>query len=169
MRLISLSRFWPHVLSTVKISDSIARYRGHFFKCAALALVVTALLKVVTVFQGAKVLLAGDPLFTFCSNRQVLVLAAVLEVAVVWLLMRPSTDRAKLVGILWLCLVFATYRLGLVWIGFRGYCRCMGSMSEWLHISPEITDAISKGILCVMMIGAVVLLIWEVRFQNRRR
>ena len=92
-----------------------------------------------------------------------LLVAVVLELAVISVLVRPFRDSAKLVAIVWLCSVFWTYRLGLAWIDFRGYCQCLGSMSDWLHISPTIADGMSKAILVVLTTGAIALLVWELR------
>ena len=147
----------------------LARLKYLFLRFAILSIGGTALAKAITRLVGNKLLLLGDPLFPFLSNWQMLVLAVGFEVSVVCVLIRPLRDTDKLRSILWLCSVFFAYRLGLVWIGFHGYCRCLGSMSDWLHISPAVTDGISKGILFVLMVGAALLLVAEVRRPTREK
>jgi len=55
---------------------------------------------------------------------------------------------------------FLVYRIGLVLVGYYRPCSCMGSLTEELHISPEIADMAMKIILAYLLIGSYGSLIW---------
>ena len=90
-----------------------------------------------------------------------------LAVALVCLLGRRARLQAGLVA--WLATNFVVYRLGLLWIGYHGPCRCLCSLTGALHISPETADSIMKVVLVYLLIGSYATLLWQwKRGQNAR-
>ena len=90
--------------------------RSFFLKAAALALGLTDMVKLTTLFQTTGVLYVGDPLFEFLSNRHVLLLASALEAGVILVLLSARRNAEKLLTVLWLCMVLWGYRWSLFWI-----------------------------------------------------
>lgn len=126
------------------------------------ALVVTALLKLSAVVSAVTELDKPDPVFSFLSMRQSLLLAAVLEVAVVWWVSRWRNDPRSFGLILWLGGVFLLYR-GAAWLtGWKGPCNCLGGRYGMAYLLPVYwEDWFSKGLLCWMIFGAGSLQAWR--------
>lgn len=100
-----------------------------------------------------------DPIFPFLTARQMMLLAAVFECVVVTVLaLRWSTEK-KCLLILWMCLTFACYRLGLWIIGFQGICSCFGQFFQYLGLSNHQASRVSQFSLAYMAIGAGICLI----------
>ena len=140
----------------------VGRFQRRFVSGVALLLGLTGGLKLVGVLQEARVLAAADPLFPFLTLRQVLFLAAGLELGVAGVLLRHRTARWAPGVILWLVLVFGGYRLGRWAVGWEGPCGCLGHLFEhW----PEFERWADQGMLAalaVMGLGSCLLIAKEV-------
>ena len=104
---------------------------------------------------------ALDPLFTPVTGRQMLVIAAVAELITIGAVLRLGTTAKKASAILWLSLVFGTYRLGLKMVGFHGYCSCMGYWAKWANLSKAQVNTIALSILGFMFVGSALILVSE--------
>jgi hypothetical protein len=69
-------------------------------------------------------------------------------------------------AIAWVSTVLLVYRFSLWWIGWKKPCKCLGNLTDALHISPQLADDVMKGLLAFMFIGSVSLLVMHYR-QNR--
>jgi hypothetical protein len=92
-----------------------------------------------------------------------LIVAVILEIAAVAFILAKDFITAKLMVIAWLSSLFVLYRVGLSVVGFRGYCQCLGSLTDWAHISPAGAQLLSEGILSYMFFGSLALLAWLTR------
>jgi len=135
--------------------------RKAFFVAAGTILAITALAKFITIYHGSKSLVLPDPVFSFLSNRHLLMIGASIELGGVMALLAAMRNSDKLLLLLWFCLLFWSYRLGLRLVDFRGYCPCLGTASDWLPIPPKTLDLVIKSCLCFLTAGALGLLIWE--------
>lgn len=124
-----------------------------FLKFAGLVLLATALAKIVMVLGGSRVLAEPDPLLTWFTNRQMLFLAALLELMVVWTICKFDLVPA-LASTAWIASVFLAYRFLLWSSGFKGFCRCLGSITEALGVGPEAADRLAAFILGFLLIGS---------------
>jgi hypothetical protein len=129
-----------------------------FLGAVVALLSLTTSAKFLSVFHGAKVLGMPDPVFTFLNMRQTILAAGVLECVTILLLCLPMRANTKLWFVLWACAIFWLYRVGLSYIGFNGYCPCLGTAIGWLHLSPHAIDGAMKTVLWFMTGGASSLL-----------
>ncbi len=107
------------------------RFQRMFVSGVALLLGLTGGVKLLGVLQEARVLGAADPLFPFLTMRQVLFLAAGLELGVAYTLWRHRSAVWSPWLVLWLAGLFTGYRFSLWFIGFRGHCSCLGHLFDW--------------------------------------
>jgi hypothetical protein len=130
-----------------------------FFSLTRSILIVTAVGKLAGAVKwhpGAEVV---DPLLPFFTAKQLLLGAAVIELVLVVYLFCRHSDLEKARGVLWLSLLFGTYRLELWSIGFRGYCHCLGYWGSLLGLSEATADVLAKGLLLCMFSGACAILL----------
>jgi hypothetical protein len=131
-----------------------------YLKGAAFCLIVTALGKVAMVFGNALVLGKPSPLFGFVSNRQMLLLAFGLEIAVAAVVLSRGVPRRWAVAsVAWLATVFLAYRAIISISEFPEYCDCLGSLGDALYLSPKAANWIASGILIYLLVGSYGLLI----------
>jgi hypothetical protein len=121
-------------------------------------LVVTGGLKLVSGLQESRVLGAADPVLPWLTMRQVLFLAAVLELGVATVLLRHRSARWAPELILWLVTLFGAYRLSLWAMGFQGHCSCLGHLLDWLPWLKPWSNRLMQSSLLGMAAGSLWLL-----------
>jgi hypothetical protein len=140
---------------TVDRTDLMRVVRRWFVRIALGILVITAILKLVSVASEARVLGASDPLLDFLTTRQVLLLAAVFELAVVAAIFVNRNMLTRCGLLLWISAVFVAYRVGLAAVGFEGYCPCLGALNYGLPMSPAGADRLALGLLFFLVGGSL--------------
>jgi hypothetical protein len=139
-----------------------ARIASTFIVSVAALLMLTGLLKLVTVVQRSAYLDLADPLFEFTgvlSVRSTLLLAGMMEVVVAVFLLGQRQPFVRLAAIAWMSTLFVLYRVGLWAIGFHGPCRCLGGAADWLGIGPEYVNTLSLVTLAYFTAGSYVQLL----------
>ena len=123
-------------------------------------LILTAAAKLVMALGGAQALDLASPVFGFLSNRELICLAAGLELAVAVTMLRGRSEPRLGVGtVAGLATVFLGYRF-LLWAkGFHGYCQCLGNISGGIGLAPARADAIAWGILLYFLGGSYGILL----------
>ncbi len=124
---------------------------------AGLVLILTAAAKVIGASQGERVLSERDPLLGYWDLREVLLMAALLEICVAVTLLAGRSGRRKGFCLLWIVGLFVAYRAGLRAIGFRGYCHCLGEWTTWLGLQQAGADALAVGILICLATAGIAL------------
>src|SRR5437867_2553956 len=94
-----------------------ARKRG--FRGISIFLCLTSALKIVSSLGEAKLLAVADPVVAFLTTRQILFLAAAVELLVAGCLWFDRFDRYRPWLTIWLSSLFVTYRAGLAAIGYQ--------------------------------------------------
>ena len=130
-----------------------------FLFSAAILLLGTGFLKLIGVTQDAPFLRNPDPLVTFMSIRQLALLAAVIEITVASIIFSYQSNRLKLALILWLAVLFTTYRVGLATTGFNGICPCLGGTLQWLIRDKSVVDWTLKAIIAYLALMSSLFLI----------
>jgi hypothetical protein len=129
-----------------------------FLLSVGLILAVTALGKLAGVFTDVPALSEPEPLLTFVTNRQIILLAAILELAILACLFSKRLHLTiKLLSVAWISTVFLAYRLSLWSIGYHGTCGCLGHITEALGISADRVDLSMKLLLFYLVIGSYFL------------
>jgi hypothetical protein len=137
-----------------------------FISFSGILLLVTAAAKLISGVGTAKLLRRLDPVF-FVSFREILYVAAVMEITVAafCLFGRNRILRAGLIAMLATNLLF--YRFGLYWQGYSDICPCLGNITDALRIPPQTADTVMKIILAYLLIGSYASLFWLWR-QGKR-
>jgi len=138
-----------------------------FVLTSSCILVVTAVLKIISLFIGGRQLAVHDPLLVPLSNFQVLLLVATIETVTVITLYRLRDIGTRLSLVLWISLVFLCYRIGLAIIGYKGGCFCAGTAESWLlFVQKSHLDTVLKAALGYMLVGSCVCLV-VLRWRRR--
>jgi hypothetical protein len=140
-----------------------------FFASALLILALTALSKGIGASGDVRILSHPDPLLSLLTNRQTMLLAVVLEVAIVGLVLREREIVRKAAFIAWISTVFLAYRIGLWSTGNTASCGCLGNVTDTLGIAPTTADLVSGAMLAYMLIGSYAILIWKAVAHLRAR
>jgi hypothetical protein len=143
----------------------------YFTASAVLILAITAVLKVLAASGKARILAQPDPLLVFFSTRQTMISAALLELAVVGLILWERDRLRQVALVAWIGTVFLVYRAGLWWVGHEGACPCLGNVTRSIGLSPTMEDLGVKVLLGYLVLGSYCVVIWELvgRWKHARR
>jgi len=117
--------------------------------CAAI-LLVAAGAKLWSSLGKQQLLWAIDPVLGI-EYRQLLRVAAGIEVVVAWLCWSRYQLRSSHIVLSWLCCSFVFYRVGLAWTDWKSPCGCFGGITDAIGITPENADYISWAILAYLV------------------
>ncbi len=133
------------------------RWLQMFQGSAAVVLGLTAVCKLVSVGGEARILGVADPIFYFLTTRQLLLITATIEMIVALYLLKGAHSITKSSLILWLATAFIAYRVGLWLMHYKG-CACLGTVSQWLPVSPATVDLLMKVVLAYLTLGSAICL-----------
>jgi hypothetical protein len=138
-----------------------------FILSASVLLLATGISKLISITGSAQVLDRSDPIFTFLTARQMLLIAAIPEIGIAALaFFRIGVTQSVLMWIGWLASLFGLYRFGLWLVGSKQPCKCLGGALEWLGLSDHVLRHITLGAFLYLLLGAYVLLLINV-FKSR--
>lgn len=123
-----------------------------FLASAAGVLVITAGVKLVGSARSVPYLGLDDPLVPFITNRTVMVLSAIMELAVASLMIVRRAEPLRLPSIAWLATLFFSYRIGLWLINYNGPCPCLGGPVDWLGIRRTTAEWILNAIIGYLLV-----------------
>ncbi len=134
-----------------------------FIYSAAFVLLGSGLIKLISGLEEVPIMARMDPVISFLTNRQLLVIAATLELTIAVVLFWSRHDESKKVALVF-CLswAFLTYRLGLWWMGYRGECPCLGNITGWLRMDPSFANLVGGVVLSYLLIGSGLSLAFRV-------
>jgi len=145
-----------------RVRHAVIKY---FQWTAGALLLVTGIAKVVSSFGSGQVLNDVDPLIGFRFGSLMFAVGVVeLTVAGLCLWGRHPTLGALVVA--WLATGFIAYRFGLYLIGWHRPCDCLGTMTDAIHVSPQLADHIMKVVLAYLFVGSCSVLLWKGRPQE---
>ena len=129
-----------------------------FCLSAGLILLVTGLAKVLSTLGVNRMLDVADPVFGL-NFRHLFMAVGLLEFAAAFLiLLTDLRPRLKLLLIAWLSTNFVLYRAGLWLMDWHRPCNCLGTLTDFLHLSPTTADWMVKAALAYMVFGGYGLL-----------
>lgn len=136
-----------------------------FVRSAGAVLAITGVAKVWSGSGDSKFLAVTDPIVGIKFGELILAVGvAEIVIAMVCFLSKRQTLALGLVA--WLATNFTAYRLGLWWMDWHRPCSCLGSLTDALHISPQVADNIMKVVLAYLLIGSYGLLLWQWRYRG---
>jgi hypothetical protein len=141
-------------------ADSIARLQlvqRIFIGIVCAVLILTAMLKLLSLRSDARVMDAADPILGI-KNRYLMWFAALFELYIAGILLIGRRPQAKLKLISATGFTFSAYRVGLAVVGFKGYCACLGEFADNI---PVKASTLSLGLwlfVMFMLLGGLSLL-----------
>jgi hypothetical protein len=137
-----------------------------FIHSSGVLLLITAIAKIISATGGARVMLIPDPIIGI-SYRYLLIMVGLAELMVAIILLFGQRVNLKIILLAWLSTNILVYRIGLIWVGFKKPCGCLGTLTDALHISPTVADSIMKIVLAYLLIGsyAALFMLW---WQRKR-
>lgn len=82
--------------------------------------------------------------------------AALMELSIVGVLLGASDNKLKSGLIVWLCLLFAWYRIvGALIATTMTPCPCLGAAGTVLRLSATQSDAMALGIIGYLLLGSI--------------
>jgi hypothetical protein len=145
----------------MKSTGTISSASYFFTLSACFVLMASGLLKLLTVVHKHVILDASAPVFSDFSWRELLVVTGILELVTASLVFLNSKRRTSLLLILWICLIFFTFRTGARLSGYVGPCHCLGFLGQWLGFSQKTLDMASLGALLYLSVGSCLFLTVE--------
>lgn len=130
-----------------------------FISSSGAILFVTGLAKVISVWGSASILNAIDPIVGF-RFRHLLLFVGVIEIVISLFCFRFRNQTWPFFVIGWLATSFLVYRIGLWVIGWQKPCKCLGNLTDALHISPRLAEMGMRSILAYLLIGSYATLFW---------
>ncbi len=139
-----------------------------FALSAGVLLLVTGVAKIVSALGNSAVLARPDPILGIHFNH-LLMSVGVVEFAVAILCLGRTTQKLALGLIAALSINFLSYRVGL-WISdWPGYCPCLGTLTQALHLSARHADLLTLLMLVYLMLGSFWFLACTWRGHERQR
>jgi len=147
--------------------NTIAQIESYFVRSVSVILAFTCVAKTASSFGHATVLRIPNEALPL-TNAQAMQAAAALECVVLVILAFVGRVETRLAAILWLCSVFAVYRVGAaIMTGSQSTCPCLGSLTEKLHIAHATANAIMAALLSYMFAGALMFLVLRLLSAKR--
>lgn len=131
-------------------------------------LLVAGTAKLVTTLGHAQILRFNDPVFSQ-PIRQVLAMAALIELVCVIFIFWQRHPVPRLLAIAWLGSGFLLYRFFLHVLKAPKPCSCLGNLGDWLHIAPSNIALLLLVLNCYMFLGALILLVAIARADREQR
>ena len=133
-----------------------------FVLSAIVILTLTAAAKLFSTTGTAGILNEPDPLLPM-TYRQMLLCAAILELAAAGYLAVNRNRLVNYLSIIWLSITFILYRVGLWLVGVDDYCLCLGTVTARLRIEPAAVDHVLKAVILYFLVGGFCLFAQEWR------
>jgi hypothetical protein len=141
-----------------RISKPHGWWHSGFVKVAGFALAITGVAKVASAVGSAHMLAMYDPVIGI-RFRALLYVAGFLELAVATICLATRMHILSLCLVAWLAMGILLYRIALWASGWKGPCKCLGNLTDAIHISPNIADSSMKVILACLLSGSMILLL----------
>ena len=127
----------------------------------ATVLFLSSASKIVALVQRLPLLFLVDPVFPFMSAKMLLLSIAIVELAVVNVILWHGDNALKLALILSLSCCFLIYRTATYvdtghFLVIR--CPCFGYVGDWLHISPIVMGTFSSMMTLFLLVSSAALL-----------
>lgn len=134
--------------------------RRWFVFTAGAVLALTGIAKVWSGLGNSKFLGVVDPIIGI-KFGQLMLMVGLAEMAIALVCFFNKRQTLALGLVAWLSTSFVIYRLGLLWMGWKKPCSCLGNLTDALHIPPQVADNIMKVVLAYLLIGSYGLLFWQ--------
>lgn len=130
---------------------------------------LTAYAKIHSIYLNPKVLSLADPIFSFLTSRQLLLIAVVIELLALGIVYSASARKTKLEAVSWLAALFTVYRSGLWAMGVAEPCKCLGDALSWSEMSGDALKFLSLAFFFYLCVAPLFLLAFRIHARYRAR
>lgn len=139
------------------------RAKNLFFLFSGIVLLATSLMKFVYLGGDHRILQVADPVISFLTYSNLLLITAAFELTIACLLISEKRDALGLLAIAWFSTVLFLYRALHHLSGAKTPCSCLGNISDYTGLTPKQAEACALVALILMLVGSYMLLIFETR------
>lgn len=100
-----------------------------------------------------------NPIFGFLTNWTVFAIAACAEIAVGWHALRGNGLR-RASFLLWISSAAVLYKIGLIYVKYRGPCGCLFGINTILPLSTATQRSVSDVILITAFLLSAVTMVY---------
>jgi len=133
------------------------RLKLSFCASAVLILAFTLVSKLILASGSYPILDKTEPLTETLTNRQLIVIAAFVELGAVLGLVVASSTIRKLLIVAWIASAFLAYRSTLLILGIKSTCYCLGFVT--IVLSRQLSDTLSRILLGYLLFGSLICLL----------
>jgi len=133
---------------------------------AGVILFITGAAKVWSTFGTGRILNYPDPLFNV-SFGHLMLIVGIVELIISGLCLAGKCNRLATILVACLATNFLIYRVGLWLADWNHPCRCLGTLTDALHISPHTADMTMKILLAYLLLVSYLRLFWFWRQKQR--
>lgn len=127
---------------------------------ALLSMVAVSKIVILGLGFRSKLLQEGNPLLDALPNWLMTVFAILIELSVVFFLIKNRKDSRKAgICLIWLSTLFGTYRLGLWLVSPQSSCGCLGILGVFIRSGSIRENHISLLLLICLFVSGVYLLL----------
>ena len=139
-----------------------------FVTSAGTILAITGVAKIVSALGHAGVLGQPDPIFGLPFNSLFLSVG-LIELLVAAFCLLPKNQTVALALVALISVNFVGYRVGLWYIHWPGYCPCLGSLTQAIHLSAHVANLYTLLTLIYLLLGSLYFLVqpkWSERHSS---
>src|ERR1017187_9521492 len=124
-----------------------------FILSAGVLLFITGAAKIVSALGKSAILAKPDPIFGIHFNY-LLLSVGLIELVIAVLCVTPTKQNLALGLVAALSINFFGYRIGLGLTHWEGYCPCLGTLTQAIHMSRHAADILTQIILSYLLLGS---------------
>ncbi len=128
-----------------------------FCGLAAVLLLFTGFGKIVAFLKPMPQYAGADPIFTFLTIRQLLLVGGLAELVLVALIVMLRPAQRKAVPIFWFSSSVLLYRAGFKLLGVTMPCHCLGYLARWSPLAPTETDSLMLALALALFAGSLLI------------
>jgi hypothetical protein len=139
----AFSDLWYREMNGLPLVDmdmKLNKISSWFVVSAGVLLGVTSLAKIVSAFGRSAVLGQSDPIFGIPYNY-FLISVGLIEMVIAILCLTSVRRNLALGLVAALSANFMAYRIGLWLTDWQGYCPCLGTLTQAIHMSPKRAES----------------------------
>ena len=136
-----------------------------YLKSVLTILLLTGTMKIASSVGKAKILLYYDPIFGI-QNKHLMIAVAVCELSLACYLLLGRQVLAKHAMISVLAINFLLYHIGLIWMGAKTPCPCLGNPISWWPWVARNEHILTWAIVLYLLFGGLFYAVSELLLKT---
>lgn len=142
---------------------STKRVRTLYLYSCAIILLLTGIIKLLSIAQTRSFLDLEDPVFSFLTERQLLSAVAVMEISIAGAVFAKRADDISSALVAFQGLSFLGYRIALNIMDYHRPCQCLGGLLDQFGLTVKQLTLISDTLFLYLLIGSVFLFLSDLQ------